>query len=156
MSPLRDFLIARRPTDVTARPPARTARLPWRRPAARTPSATWTPSIGVLAQPRDLAAAAAAAGLALARGGSAALVCVRAPASADPHAPGPRAPARAAAARLAASLHVRGLAAEPRGRLVLVALPHDPAECTSAAARALAAAGAAPTVLAVAGRDDDV
>jgi hypothetical protein len=35
-----------------------------------------------------------------------------------------------------------------------VALPHDPAECANATARALAAAGSVPTVVAVAGRDD--
>jgi hypothetical protein len=181
----------------------RTARLPWRRLSSKAPAATYVPSVGVLAQPRDLAAAAAAAGLALAPGGSAAVVCLRAPAAASSDAPtpaapsvlpsaapalaasappapaavvplapaasappapaapalvapGPRAPARAAAARLAASLRARGLAAEARGRLTLVALPHDPAECASAAARALAASGSAPTVLAVAGRDEDV
>jgi hypothetical protein len=161
MSPLRDFLIAPRAADVTARPPARTTRLRWRRPASDTSSAAWAPSIGVLAQPRDLPTAAAAAGLALAHAGSAAVVCLRAPAAASPDAPapvvpGPRAPARAVAARLAASLRARGLAAEARGRLALVALPHDPAECANAAARALAAAGPAPTVLAVAGRDEDV
>ena len=157
MSPLRDFLIAPRPADVTARPPARTVRLRFRRPTSHT-SATYAPSVGVLAHPRDLPAAAAAAGLALARGGSAAVVCLRTPAaaSAPGPAPGPRAPARATAARLAASLRARGLDAEARGRLALVALPHDPAECASAAARALAAAGPAPTVLAVAGRDEDV
>jgi hypothetical protein len=188
MSPLRDFLIAPRATDVTARPPVRTARLPWRRPASQTPAATYGPSVGVLAVPRDLHAVAAAAGLALVRAGSAAVVCLRSPDAASPDAltapatstaplsaacapaasappapaasaraaPGPRAPAHAAAARLAASLRARGLAAEARGRLALVALPHDPAECASGAAHALAAAGPAPTVLAVAGRDEDV
>ena len=65
-----------------------------------------------------------------------------------------RAPARAAAARLAASLRARGLEASARGRLALVHLPDEGR--TEAVTRALAAAGGLPTVLAVAGRDEEV
>jgi hypothetical protein len=65
-----------------------------------------------------------------------------------------RAPPRAAAARLAASLRARDLAASARGRLALVHLAD--ARRTDAVTRALAAAGGLPTVLAVAGRDEEV
>jgi hypothetical protein len=96
-----------------------------------------------------------AAGLALARDWSAALVCLHAPgAPAGP--PSPRAPARAGAGRLAASLTARGLTAQARGPLAVVRLPDDPAELPSAAARALAAADPLPTVLAVAQRSETV
>jgi hypothetical protein len=141
MSPLRDLLIAPRPGEQHA--PAGAAAAPAGAAAA--------PALGVLAPARDLPAVAIAAGLALARGRSGALVSLHAPgAPAVP--PSPRAPARAAAGRLAASLTARGLAAEARGPLAVVRLPDDPAELSTAAARALAAAGALPTVLAVAQR----
>jgi hypothetical protein len=68
--------------------------------------------------------------------------------------PALRVPPRAGAARLAASLRARGLDACARGRLALVHLPAD--ERTDAATRALAAAGTLPSVLAVAGRDEEV
>jgi len=162
MSPLRDLLVAPRPADGTLedapRPEALArGRLRLLRRTRAAPSATraLAPSLGLLSPARELPAAAAAAGLALARGAPAALVCLHAP-GATAHAPSLRAPARAGAARLAASLAARGLAAEARGRLALVALPDDPGECVSAAARALAAAGALPTVLAVGIRDADV
>jgi hypothetical protein len=63
-----------------------------------------------------------------------------------------RPPARPAAARLAASLAARGLTADARGRLVLAHADGS----ADAPARALAAAGALPTVLAVAARAPDV
>jgi hypothetical protein len=152
MSSLRDFLIAPRPAAaVEPVGPQRTPRL-WRPRGRRAATEAYAPALGLLAPPRDLPAAAAAAGLALARGASAAVVCLRI--AAVP--PGPRAPARAAAARLATSLRARDLHAEVRGRLAMVVLPDEPGACASAAARAFAAAGAAPTVLAVAARDDDV
>ena len=65
-----------------------------------------------------------------------------------------RAPARTAAARLAASLRARGLEASARGRLALVHLPDEGR--TEAVTHALAAAGGLPTVLAFAGRDEEV
>jgi hypothetical protein len=95
------------------------------------------------------------------------------------HAPGTelgaalRAPARTAAARLAVSLAARGLSAEARGRLVLAraGFAEDGEQSVAggaavdevvaldgptAMARALAAAGALPTVLGVAVRDPDI
>jgi hypothetical protein len=147
VSPLRDLLIAPRPAEPSvAAPAARTGLLARRRAAAPAIS------LGVLAPARDLSAAALAAGIALARGASAALVCIQAPVAAS----SPRAPARTGASRVAASLVARGLVAEARGRLAIVALPDDPAELSRAAARALAAAGALSSVLAVAQRGDDV
>jgi hypothetical protein len=155
MSPLRDLLIAPRPaehaTPRAPQPPARMARLARRRHA---PPPALSPALGVLAPARELSAVASAAGLAIARGRSAALVCLHASGAAA--SPSLRAPAHAGAGRLAASLTARGLAADARGRLAVVRLPDDPAELSSAAARALAAAGALPTVLAVAQRSEDV
>jgi hypothetical protein len=138
MSPLRDLLIEPRPGEQQA-----------------PTGAAGAPALGVLASPRDLPMVALAAGLALARGRSGALVCLHAPgAPAVP--PSPRVPARAGAGRLAASLTARGLAAEARGPLAVVRLPDDPAELSPAAARALAAAGPLPTVLGVARRSEAV
>jgi hypothetical protein len=142
VSPLRDLLIAPRPPDDAA--PA----APARRRARAAPTAA-APSLGVLAPARELAAVALAAGVAIAHGWSAAVVCV----STSLLAPSPQAPARRGAARLAASLTARGLDAHARGRLAIARLPDDADELASAAARALVAAGAHPTVLAVAQRD---
>jgi hypothetical protein len=120
-----------------------------RRARADPPRLVVAPSLGVLAAARDLPAVAAAAGLVIARGAPAALVCVHAP---DAELAAPlRAPARPAAARLATSLDVRGVPAEARGRLVLVG-----GELADAMARALAAAGVLPTVLAIAVRAPEV
>jgi hypothetical protein len=134
---LRDLLIA----------PAERREPPAPRDAGRAPA----PSLGVLAPARELPAVALAVAVAIARGRHAALVCLPGRAAASP-----RLPARPAAARLASSLRARGLAAEARGRLALAGLPDDPAELASAAARALAAGGALPTVLAVARRTEAV
>ena len=117
------------------------------RAPASSPAA---PAIGVLAPARDLPAAAAGVGLAFGRWAPAVLVCLSAPA----FAPALRAPARTAAARLAASMRARDLEASARGRLVFVHLPD--AGRTDAVTRALAAADGLPTVLAVAGRDEEV
>ena len=108
------------------------------------------PTIGVLAPARDLPAAAAGVGLAIGRSAPAVLVCLGAPGFVAAF----RAPARAGAARLAASLRARDLEAAARGRLALVHLPDEGR--TDAVTRALAAAGPLPTVLAVAGRDEEV
>jgi hypothetical protein len=124
------------------------------RPRERPGAVALAPSLGVLAHARDLAPVAVAVGVVVARRNPAALVCVHAPGH-EPHAPALRAPARAAAARLAGSLRARGLAAEARGRVAIVDLVGED-DAAGAAARALAAAGALPTVLAVAARDPDL
>jgi hypothetical protein len=112
-------------------------------------------SIGVLAPARDVLAVALAVGVVVARRHPAALVCVHAPA-AVPHAPALRAPAVPAAARLAASVRARDLSADARGKVALAELATADAEPAVAAARAVAAAGPLPTVLAVAARDPDL
>jgi hypothetical protein len=162
MSALRDFLLAPRTGEtVAAGAPPRA-----RRRGDATDVGASAPSVGVLAHARDLPAAAAAVGLAIARREPAVLVCLAAPgpgasAPATPPAEAPapavrasapavRAPARPAAARLAASLRARGLDASARGRLALVSL-----DDVHGAARALAAAGPLPTVLAFAARGED-
>ena len=109
-------------------------------------------SVGVLATARDVWALGVAVGLVAARRHGAALVCAHAPGG-EPAGAALRAPARAAGARLAALLRARGLEADARGKVVLVEVADDPA---TAAARALAAAGPLPTVLAVAARDPDL
>jgi hypothetical protein len=152
MSPLRDFLVAPRTGEAAVDDRARRMR----RARAATPAHAGTaPSLGVLAPTRDLHAAAAGVGLAIARTAPAALVCVHAP-GAPAGVPTLRAPARAGAARLAASLRARGLDASARGRLAVVHLPDDRAQLAGTAARALAAAGPLPIVLAVAARDEAV
>jgi hypothetical protein len=150
MSPLRDLLVAPRPAEHAV---PRSRRLARRHAGASAAAAA--PGLGVLAPARELPAVAIAAGLAVARGRSAVLVCVHA-AGADGVSPSLRLPARAGAGRLAASLAARGLVAEARGPVALVHLPDDAAELSGTAARALAAAGALPTVLGVAQRTEDV
>jgi hypothetical protein len=166
MSRLREFLIAPPAASPTGTPPAPEAgpfteapvsdaaphatspRWPWRRvPAGSAPA----PAIGVLANAADAAVVGAAVGVTLGRGTAAAIVCVHAPGHTTP-APALRAPARGQAARLAASLAARGLSADARGRLVLVALPDDPAQAAAAAERAQAASADLPGVLAISTR----
>ncbi len=123
--------------------------VPPTRACAVTPPRT-PASVAVLAPAAAAPALAAALALALAhrRRAPAAAVCVWSAASARPLW---RAPALPAAARLAAALVARGHAARASGRLVIVRLA---AQCDEAAAEALrvsAAAGSAPTVLALAG-----
>jgi hypothetical protein len=79
-----------------------------------------------------------------------ALVCVWTTADARPRSDA-RPPASRAARRLAASLTGRGHDALACGRAAVVALPADPDEALTAAARAAAAAGIAPTVLVLGG-----
>ncbi len=167
MSPLRDFLVAprtgegvdagaagdgavgdrsRRAGDATG--DGRATRR--QRRARASGSSLAPPAIGVLAPARDLPVVAAGVGLAIGRSAPAVLVCLSAPAR--PAAL--RAPARSAAARLAASLRARDLEASARGRLVLVHLPDGGR--THAGTRALAAADGLPTVLAVAGRNEEI
>jgi hypothetical protein len=121
----------------------------------RDGAAALAPSLGVLANARDLPAVAVAVGVVVARRSPAALVCVQVPGDELP-APALRAPPRRAATRLVASLRARGLVAEVRGRVAVVELAREPDHAAAAAARALAAAGALPTVLAVAARDPDL
>jgi hypothetical protein len=161
---LRDLLIAPRAADGAADSfvPAdgdATLRAPggWRgrvrlRGHERPATSAVAVSVGVLAPARDMRAVAVAVGLVAARRHPAAVACVHGPGG-DPTGAGLRAPGRAAAARVAASLRARGLDADPRGKVVLVELAGDPA---AAAARAFAAAGPLPTVLAVAARDPDL
>ncbi|HWC26389.1 MAG TPA: hypothetical protein VG474_07385 [Solirubrobacteraceae bacterium] len=106
--------------------------------------------MAVLAPAADAPALAAGLGLALVRRerAAAAVVCVWAPA---PPRPLWRAPALPGAARLARSLAARGHDARAAGRLVLVALASAPDAAAVEAVRAGAAAGSAPTVLALAG-----
>lgn len=155
--PFRDFLIAPREggeAGAASKPARRRLRLPLRR-RDRAGVGALASSLGVLANARDLAAVAVAVGVVVARRNPAALVCLHAPGDAL-SAPAARVPARAAAARLAASLRARGLAADARGRVVIVDLARQEGDAAGAAARALAAAGALPTVLAVAARDPDL
>jgi hypothetical protein len=152
MSPLRDLLVTPRAGEAMVDDGRRLRR---RASAAAPADAAAALSLGLLAPARELPAAAAGAGLAIARAAPAGLVCVHAP-GALTAAPALRAPVRAGAARLAASLRARDLEASAGGRLVLVRLPDDPAQLAGAAARALAAAGALPTVLGVAARNEDV
>ncbi len=115
-------------------------------PAPRTP-----PGIAVLSPAADAHSLGAALGLALAscRRAPVVVVCVW---TAGPAArPAWRAPARPAARRLAATLGGRGHDARPAGRLAIVRLPGEPQEAAAQARRASAAAGAAPTVLALGG-----
>ena len=107
-------------------------------------------AVAVLAPPADAAALGAALALALARDrrAPAAVVCLWSAAQARPAG---RAPARPAAARLAASLAGRGHRARAAGRLVLVRLAGADEDAASEALRVGAAAGGAPTVLALAG-----
>lgn len=115
-------------------------------PVPRTP-----PGVALLSGPRDAAVLGAALGLVLAREhrAPAVVICVWTGA----HGPRAvwRAPALPSARRLAAALVARGQDARGTGRLVIVALPADANEAAAAAGRVVAAAGAAPTVLALGG-----
>ena len=114
-------------------------------PLPRTPAC-----LAVLAPAADAHALAAVLGLALARRDRtpAAVICLW---SAAPGRPAWRAPALPAAGRLAAGLTARGHDARASGRLVVVRLASQPSSAAAEAQRAIAAAGAAPTVLALAG-----
>jgi hypothetical protein len=130
---------------------ARRLRLP--RPARVRPTADVGVSVGLLACARDVRALAVAAGTIVARRHHAALVCVCG--QGDEPGVAFRAPPRTEAARLAASLRARGLEADARGKVALVDAARTD-DSAAVAARALAAAGPLPTILAVAARDVDV
>jgi hypothetical protein len=108
------------------------------------------PAVAVLAPPSDAPALGAALGLALARARRVpvSVVCVWSP---DAARAGWRAPALPAAARVAATLRARGHDASAAGRLAVVRLSASCEEAASQALRVSAAAGSAPTVLALAG-----
>jgi hypothetical protein len=157
---LRDYLIAPRreadePDASSRRDVLRAARHLGLRPARRTAAEPSVPaaSFGVLAPSASLAPVAAGVGLVIARRAPAALVCLHG--AVELAAPALHVPARSAAARLAASLAARDLRARACGRLVFVCVAAD-GDGPALAARALAAAGALPTVLGVAARDPGI
>ena len=140
----------RPPADDAGRPPAddagRGGFAGARTPASHRPP----PAVALLAPPADAPSLGAALALALARAERrpVAVLCVWSP---QPARSGWRAPPMPAAARLASALTARGHDATPAGRLAVVRLSPDGAEAASQALRVGAAAGAAPTVLALAG-----
>ncbi len=115
-------------------------------PVPRTP-----PGVALLAGPRDAGVLGAALGLLLAREQRSPAVVVCLWTLNNGGRARWRAPALPGARRLAAALLARGHDALGAGRLVVVRLPEDPDEACAQAARAAAAAGAAPTVLALGG-----
>lgn len=115
-------------------------------PAARTPT-----GVAVLTAAPDAAALGAAVGLALARLRHAPVAVVCTWSGAAEVRPSWRAPALPAARRVAAGLAARGHDARPAGRLVIVHLAGTGEATVVEARRALAAAGAAPAVLALGG-----
>lgn len=112
----------------------------------RTPS-----GVAVLCTAGDAPSLGAALGLALARRCRAPVVAVCVWTAGAPAQAGWRAPATPGTRRLAAAFAARGLAARAAGRLALVHLPAAAEDAAVGARRATAAAGAAPTVLALGG-----
>jgi len=115
-------------------------------PAPRTP-----PGVAVVTATPDAAALGAALGLALARRHRAPVVTVCIWSGGQPARPAWRAPALPAARRLATGLAARGHDARPAGRLAVVRLAGPAEDVVLQARRVLAAAGAAPAVLALGG-----
>lgn len=115
-------------------------------PAPRTP-----PGVAVLAPADDAQPLGAALALAIARRRRAAAVVVCVWTAGSAGRPWWRAPALPAARRLAAAFGARGHDVRTAGRLVLVRLAAMPLEASVQARRAAAAAGDAPTVLALGG-----
>jgi hypothetical protein len=150
MRALLDLLVAPRAPDG----PPRARRASWRERPTRGDSGAAL-ALGVLVPARDLSHVAAAAALAVGARAPAVLVCLHGP-DRPVAAPAVRAPATAGAARLASSLRARDLEAHARGRLAVAALPPDPGEAATAAARAQAAASGLPSVLALAARHDEL
>jgi len=109
------------------------------------------PSVGLLCPSADAQALGAALSLALGARHRAPVVAVCVWIGDTPAGPAWRAPALPAARRLAGSLAGRGHDARAAGRLAIVRLPADATEAARQARRASAAAGAAPTVLALGG-----
>ena len=115
-------------------------------PAPRTPS-----GVAVLTTAADALALGAALGLALAGRFRAAVATVCVWTAGEPTQTSWRAPATPAARRMAGALAARGLSARAAGRLALVALNPDAVDAAAEARRAIAAAGGAPSVLALGG-----
>jgi hypothetical protein len=115
-------------------------------PAPRTPA-----GVAVLAAAPDAPALGAALGLALARRHRAPVVAVCVWSAGQPERSAWRAPALPAARRLAEGLAARGHDARPSGRLAIAWLDGPADDAVSQARRVLAAAGAAPAVLALGG-----
>jgi hypothetical protein len=162
MKALRDFLLEpappRRPRPAPARKPTTARRegtLPPGAPADATRalprSAAVPPGVAVLCPPGHAPAVGAAVALLLRRRARAGLVVVWA----APHDArgGSGLAAAPAARRLAATLVGRGLQAHATGMLAVVFAPSDPVQAAAVAARAMAAAGPAPSVLALGRRD---
>jgi hypothetical protein len=118
------------------------------RPARPQPA---PPAVAVLATAADAPALGAALGLALAQRRRAPVVAVFVWSAGPAPAQAWRAPALPAARRLATRLAARGYDARPAGRLAVVRLAGAGDDAAPAARRALAAAGAAPAVLALGG-----
>jgi hypothetical protein len=120
---------------------------------ARPRAAAVPPGVAVLCAPAHARALGAAVALLLRRRARArvGLVVVWA----HPHGARPVSAVAAAPAarRLAATLAGRGLEAQASGMLAVVLVPADPVQAVAAAARAIAAAGTAPSVLALGRRD---
>jgi len=121
------------------------------RPARQVAERTIPATLGLLAAPRDAAGAAPALALAAASARRAPCGVVCRWSGTSPAAPPRSGLSVAAARRLAQRLTARGLVAGACGRVVAVDLPADATEARAATERALAAAGEAPVVLAVAG-----
>jgi hypothetical protein len=115
-------------------------------PAPRTPS-----GVALLTTAADAPALGAALGLALAGRFRAPVVAVCVWTAGVATQTSWRAPATPAARRLAGAFAARGLGGRAAGRLAIVALPPAAEEAQAAARRAIAAAGTAPTVLALGG-----
>jgi hypothetical protein len=115
-------------------------------PAPRTPT-----GIAVLSAAGDAHQLGAALGLALASRRRAPVVAVCVWTGDMTAAAGWRAPALPAACRLARALAARGHDARAAGRLAVVRLPAESCKAALQARRAAAAAGGAPTVLALGG-----
>jgi hypothetical protein len=122
-----------------------------RRSAASAPRPA--PRIALVCAAEDAAALGVAAASILARRHRAdcALACVWVPEGVSRAASEGRPLAGRAARRLATALVARDVPGTARGRLAIALPAGDPATAAPAAARALAAAGAAPTVLALGG-----
>jgi hypothetical protein len=115
-------------------------------PAPRTP-----PGVAVLSAAVDAQTLGAALGLALASRRRAPVIAVCVWTGGLPGGSAWRAPALPAARKLAATLRARGHESRAAGRLAVVRLPTAPDEAAAQARRVVAAAGAAPTVLALGG-----
>jgi hypothetical protein len=108
------------------------------------------PAVAVLSAPGDAMVAAGGVALGLARRGSAPAVLVCVWTGGEEARPCVRCAASGVARRLAAALAARGHDAFASGRLAVVRLAASGDDAVAEARRAFAAAGTAPTVLAVA------